>query len=247
MKVFIKSLDEVEEQFRSLYKQSGDGYVLNIDVKDHPEFKAVLSNRDEILDEKRKEAEKRRQAEADLEAAKREQNKGSAQTREEFEKVLADERAAHEKALEAERQAAADAKNQLRQFVIDQAVDTIARNLSGDDFDLIKPHIASRVDVVEADGKLKVVIKGDDGKPSGLTTEQFEADVRNNKKFERLIVGKQSSGAGSNGGGGNGTSEHEKYFDPKSPDFSLTKQIELEATDKAAFDVLSQKYDLSKV
>lgn len=247
MKLFIKSLDEVDEGMRSLYKKSGDGYVLDIDVKDHPEFKAVLSNRDEILDEKRKEAEKRRKAEEDLEAAKREQNKGSAQTREEFEKVLADERAAHEKAIEAERQAAAEAKQKLRQFVIDQAVDSMARNLSGDDFDLIKPHIASRVDVVEADGQMKVVIKGEDGKPSGLTTEQFEADVRNNKKFERLIVGKQSSGAGTQNGNGNGASEWDKYFDPKSPDFSITKQIELESSDKAAFDALASKFDLSKV
>lgn len=243
MKFFIKSLDEVEENLRGLYKPCEGGFSLDVDVKEHPEFQAVLKNKNDILEEKRIEAEKRRAAEAILDEENRKKSEANAKTREDFEKVLADERAHHAKQIEEMTAAQTEAKERLNKNILGGALDKLASALSGDDAELIKPHLASRLTTVEVDGELRIMVNGKDGKPSGLTVEQLEADIRNDKMFAALVKGRGSSGSGLQSSGNGHGNDSAKYFDPKSAEFSLQKQTEIQQKNPTLYSEMSAKFD----
>lgn len=241
MKFFIKDLNEVDESLRGQYKKVEGGYQLDINVEDIPDVQKLKKNRDDILEEKREEARKRREAEEKLEAEAHEKEKASAKTREEFEALLNKERekfAGKEKDLN---ERMARVTSQLKENMVGGAIKALATSLAGEDAALITPHIAARIDVVESDGVFKIVVKGKDGSSSDLTVDALGEEMKQDKMFASVINGRQSSGGGT-GNGGKGGADLEKYFDPKSPEFSITKQVEIEDSNPALYKELSDRF-----
>lgn len=245
IKFFVKDLNDVDEAYRAMYRKCEGGYQLDVNADDIPDVQRLKRNKDEILEEKRAEQEKRRKAEEELAAKQHDEEKAKAQTREEFEKLLDKERERNA-AKASELQAKLDAtSSQLKDTLVKSTIDTLAVELAGEDAELIKPHIAARIGVEEVDGKMKISIKGKDGQASTLTVEQLGSEFRGDKMFASVITGRSSSGAGTaSKGAGFGASENEKFFDPKSPDFSITKQIELEDSNPTLYKELSDKFNV---
>lgn len=244
MKFFIKELTDVEEQYRALYKKVEGGYQLNVDVSESAEFKAVLNNKNEILEEKRKlkaeldEAEAKRKKEDDEKAA------ANAQSREEFEKVLATERATHATEI-AKLQGVADKRfDQLKESLLNSTIDTVSLELAGDDAAILKPHVGTRLDIEEVDGVVKLIVKDKAGNKSTMTVEQLVDEIKEDKTFAAVVKGRESGGGGSQNKGGGGGADIEKFYDPKHVEYSLTKQCEIEDKNPALHAELLAKFKI---
>lgn len=258
MKLFVKDLNEVPEALRGEYKkvEGGEGYMQVVpDYNEHPEFKAVIKNKNDILEEKRKEVEKRQAAEDKVVRAEttvgelqRKIDQLGAKLPEDFQKQLDAEKLAGKTATEALQKKLDGLKEKVKTNLIKGTTDLLAKKLCGDDNALLmEPHLQSRFEVVEeTDGEFKLLVKGADGKPTGQTIDQLEAELRADKRYAALIKGRDSNGGDTRNNGGGGGDDLEKYFDRTKPEFSLSKQLEIEKSDKATFDRLAAKFDLSK-
>lgn len=248
LKSVIKSKEEFEklpEAIRALYVASADGiYVLDgLDISEHPEVIAIKKNKDDILDEKKKLQAKMNEEE---ETRRKKSVEGHEQNNQ-FKEALELERAkfADEKAKwEANNNGL---RNQLKSTLLDSRIDQLAMDLGGEKMaHLIRPHIASRLEVVEKDGKMNVFVKDGAGNVSSMTTEQLKKEFSEGETYAPFIKGRSSSGGGSkndNEGGSTQYGDAKNYFDPKHKDYSITKQAELEVSDPTLYQKLSAMFN----
>lgn len=83
----------------------------------------------------------------------------------------------------------------------DATVERIAAELFDKNAGIGKPHVASRLTVVDENGKrvLKVL---KDGAPSDMTTDDLKKEFLQDKSFAGILVGSRASGGSANGGNG---------------------------------------------
>lgn len=243
LKPMIEKLDDVAEALRALYKQGSDGkFYLEIDIDQHPRFKALEANKGEILDEKKKlqqkldeQAEKLRKDKVDGHISAQEFEQAKALMQSKFEEDMAKVTAS----LEA-------TKNQLKTTMVDNVVTQMAAQLSGDNAHLMAPILRGRLEIVDKDGQLKLFVKDASGNVSNMTVEQLQKEVADDKRYAAIVKGRDSSGGNSNGNGGgnsNTNAEFEKFFDRANPEYSLTKQAELQKSHPDVYKVLADKHD----
>ncbi len=72
----------------------------------------------------------------------------------------------------------------------------ISAEIFGENAELMKHHVDSRLSVDMADGTAKIRVLGADGKPSALTLAELKAELVNNEKFAPFVVGTKASGGG---------------------------------------------------
>jgi len=241
LKFVIDSLTGLDESLHSLYEEKDGKFFLKIDVTQHPDFKSVLSNKNEILDEKKQIQARLKE----IEDASHSNKVVDHEKANEFKQALELERKQFEDykaSIEAEKNGL---KDQLRTVLLDNRVQVMAADLAGDNAELIKPHIMSRLTIDEKDGKMELFVKDAAGNPSTTTIEQLQEELSKSETYLPILKGRDSSGAGStNDGGGSGNaSENEKYFDPTAPEYSIEKQTELEVSNKTLHDQLADKFD----
>ena len=240
---------KLDEKLQELYEGKDGSYQLKLDGGD--DLTGLKQHAEKLLDEKKKEADKRRELEAkltEMELKKKEEEEKLLLEKGEFEKVLEQKQKEFELKEKALVEKAEQAQNQMKDTLLNLEVTKVATELAGERAELITPHLQNRFDIVEKDGKLEVVIKDATGLPNpAMTADALIEEFKANELFEPIIKGRNSSGGGAgggSGGGGAGGSEWEQYFDPANASYNITKQVELEKDDKTLHDSLRKKFNL---
>lgn len=208
LKFKLASLEGIAEDVQKLYKKVADGSY-QLDLEGAPagggdDLAGLKAKVQELLDEKKTEQQKRKQAEdeaarikaeADLEAAKK---KGNI---DEITKSLRDMHAAE---LAKKDEVINSLNGTVTEITVGAKAQELAAKLakSPEVIPGLLPHIRSRLSVEVAEGKHTVRVMGDDGKPSALTIDEFEAHLKTVPYLQPLIIGSRASGGGNNGGGG---------------------------------------------
>lgn len=180
--------DALEDSQKALYKESGDIYQLAVDGL--PDVTGLQKKVDELLDEKKKEQQKRKEAEELAKKAAEEQAKKNGDV-EALEKSWAEKLAAKEQELMTQIN---DRDSRLKTLLVDNVAQSLSVKLAGDSAAVLMPHIRSRL-IVE-DGKTRII--DNDGKPSALTLDDLEKEFRNNKLFAPIVIGSKATGTGGN-------------------------------------------------
>lgn len=188
-KIGKEAFGELPETLQEYYKESDNGYVLDLDgVDDHPTVKGLKSKLDEVLGETKTEREKRKA----LEQAQSEAEKKAAEEKGEFEKLY---KKAQEE-LDNERKQGREFREQITQRDIKSSAQTIAQQLASKD--------AKRAGVL-ADYASKYA-KFEDGQIvyeiGGVKVDQSKVAEHLKSEYPFLVDGSQASGGGATGDGG---------------------------------------------
>lgn len=221
LKYKVASLDDVEEQFRSMYEESADGYTLKVDgVED---VSGLKSKNSELLGKLAREKEIREQLEADRRAAeeKRMQEKG------EFESLYKSEREKFQQLQERYESERSERINQTReQFAMSLAVE-----LSG--------ALGDRQTALMKKELLQYVQMHDEGPYFELGGFKVDADsIRSKMRTELPFL---CSGSGATGGqapGNNGKAVNAGSNPWSKETFNLTEQARIIKEDPAKAESL---------
>lgn len=203
LKFITDSLDGIDESLRGLYEQDGDKYRLKIEGLPQPEDTSGLKAKvDELLAEKKSEAEKRKAAE---EAARKAAEEAARKSGD----VEALDKSWQEKLSKRERELLDQLEShsaQVRELTVGRAATELATELavSGSAKALL-PHIQARLGMDMRDGRPTVVVLDADGKPSAATLAELKNEFASDPAFAPLIVGTRATGGGASGakhGGG---------------------------------------------
>lgn len=243
LKPIVADINIVKEEHRGLYTQTADGaWALNISIEGHEPVAGLKAKTNELLGEVKttKSENARLQAEATARAEK------DLIAKNEFDKVLASRQADFDKKA-ADAQLKIDGlQGKIKNSLMDKALTDVATQLFGKDADIFKPSIAGRFDIIEDGDGFSVQIKDINGNASAMTSDQLIEEFKADERLQKFIVGRESSGGGAPGGSA-GTSvgadeAWATFYDRKSSDFSLSKQIELEDKDPEMHKRLSSKF-----
>ncbi|GEM_PF-203442 len=186
---------------KALYKESGDGYQVQIEgMPDTSELDGLKKKVDELMTEKKTEQAARRKAEEDAKKAAEEQAKKNGDV-EALEKSWAQKLAEAEAKSKAE---IASLNTSLHGLLVDNVAQKLATELAGDAAPVMLPHIKSRLAIEEKDGQHVTRILDGAGKPSAASIDELKKEFVGNAAFKGVIIGSKASGTGGNGGGNPG-------------------------------------------
>ncbi|TQI84813.1 hypothetical protein FHU12_2335 [Serratia marcescens] len=186
---------------KALYKESGDGYQVQIEgMPDTSELDGLKKKVDELMTEKKTEQAARRKAEEDAKKAAEEQAKKNGDV-EALEKSWAQKLADAEAKSKAE---IASLNTSLHGLLVDNVAQKLATELAGDAAPVMLPHIKSRLAIEEKDGQHVTRILDGAGKPSAASIDELKKEFVGNAAFKGVIIGSKASGTGGNGGGNPG-------------------------------------------
>lgn len=92
----------------------------------------------------------------------------------------------------------------LKKNTVDAAARSLASELSGENADIILPHIRNRLGFELTDGNPQVRVLGDDGSPTADTLDDLKNFYFTNQKFAPIVIGSKASGGGAAGDKGSG-------------------------------------------
>lgn len=153
------------------------------------QFEAVKANRDELLGEKKREANKRREAEEAARAAADEK----AHATKDYEQLFKSSEAEREKSkaeLETLKTGIANEKT------VNEATKIASALAEGTNVELLADFVKRRL--TYNDGEIKVV--NQKGELTVSTTDDLTKEFQNDVRYSALLKGNQSSGGGANGG-----------------------------------------------
>lgn len=216
LKKKVKSLDEVQEQYRDLYVEKDGEFVLEVDGE---EDTGALKRAKDHEKKRRQDAEqKTRELEEQMADLQEQLNDLNGQKDDKdksgIEKKWQDKYNKREKELTDQ----LDSLNkEINTLLIDNVADQIAADLS-DSPAVIRPHIRQRLTVERVDGKAVTRVKDSDGELSALTVDELKSEFQSNNDFASVIRGSKGSGSGANGGqGGQGGKPSKPDFTKASP------------------------------
>jgi hypothetical protein len=230
------------DSVKELYKKSGDNYILDVDIKESPDYIALLGNRNTVLDEKKAEEKKRKSLEDENEKT----HIANLEEKQEYEKLLDIKTEKFKTDIKSANDKIIILQKQLENTLLDSAVESMSIKLAGDSAELIKPHLKNRLVMKDVDGQLKLFVTDVTGTASAMTLDQLSKEFEENNLYAPIISGRQSSGGGAGGDGGSSSGAatdyavQEAYFKPESR--NLTKQSELLQIDPELYKKLSDKY-----
>lgn len=151
----------------------------------------------ELLNEKKSEAAKRKEAEeAAIKAAEEAARKAG-----DVEAVEKSLRSKYAKELEARETEIKAATSQLRGLLVKQEAMRIAASyaVDSDSVTTLARLIETNLDMDVRDGEYTTIVKGPDGKPTGLTLDEFEKGLVQDKSLARLLKASDATGGGAKG------------------------------------------------
>lgn len=214
-KITKEEFDALDPSLQAHYKGDGAGYVLDTDAQS--DDTTALRNahertKEELRQLRADETERLRLAEERI----REELRANGNTAE-LERRLTQEREQLRTELtqQTERRT-----QQLSRVLVQDRAQSLARELSGDSWMVILPHIQSRLTAdLDSDVPACKVIAAD-GQPSTLSVDDLKKEFLNNPAFASIIVGVNSSGGGAGRKTGGDASK-------KPEDYSQQERIEL--------------------
>ncbi len=202
----LDSLEGVDETTQAMYVEKDGKYVLNIEGLPQPEDVSGLKSKvQELLDEKKAEAEKRKAAEEQARLDREEALRKSGNV-EELEKSWSEKYNRREAELngllEQER---GTLSTQIWDLTVGRTATDIATTLAiPGSAKALLPHIERRLSVEQRDGKPTVVVLDQAGKLSATTVDELKAEFMKDPAFGPLIAGSKASGGGAGGAGSGG-------------------------------------------
>ncbi|AWQ81531.1 hypothetical protein [Pseudomonas aeruginosa] len=206
LKFQLDSLEGVDESVAALYVEKDGKFVLGIEgLPQQEDVSGLKAKIQELLDEKKAEADKRKAAEEQARLEREEALRKSGNV-EELEKSWSEKYSRREaeltSALETER---ATLQGQIRDLTVGRTATEIATTLAvPGSAKALLPHIERRLSVEQRDGKPTVVVLDAAGKLSAATLDELKAEFTNDPAFAPLIAGSKASGGGAGGAGKGG-------------------------------------------
>lgn len=104
-------------------------------------------------------------------------------------------------------------EKQISVLLLGGKAESMARELAGDSWKLLLPHIKARLSVDMSGDTPSISVLTEDGNPSTLTLEDLKKEFLQDKSYAAILVGVKSSGggAGRNSGGGAPSKKPEEY------------------------------------
>lgn len=200
----LDSIDSLDDGVKALYQkdEASGKFRLGIEGLPQPEDVTGLKNKlNELLNEKKSEAEKRKAAEEAARKAAEEAAKKNGDT-EALEKSWQEKFAAREAELSAELE---KYKGTVVSLTSGQTATKLAAELSVQgSADVLLPHIERRLKTEYRDTGPVTTVLDKGGKPSAMSVEDLKKEFAENPAFAPLIVGSKASGAGPHGNKGGG-------------------------------------------
>ena len=206
LKFQLDSLDGVDESIQALYVEKDGKFVLGIEGLPQPEDVSGLKSKvQELLDEKKAEADKRKAAEEQARLDREEALRKSGNV-EELEKSWSEKYARREAELTGQLESTNNTlQGQIRDLTVGRTATEIATTLAiPGSAKALLPHIERRLSVEQRDGKPTVVVLDAAGKLSAATLDELKAEFTNDPAFGPLIAGSKASGGGAGGAGKGG-------------------------------------------
>lgn len=206
LKFQLDSLDGVDEAVRPLYTEKDGKFVLGVDgLPPQEDVSGLKSKVEELLAEKKAEAEKRKAVE-DQATKDREEALRKAGNVEELEKSWSDKYSRREAELSGQLETERTTLHaQIRELTVGRAAADLANELAvTGSAKALLPHIERRLDVELRDGKPTVVVRDSSGKASAATLDELKKEITADTAFAPLIAGSKASGGGAAGARGVG-------------------------------------------
>ncbi|BAQ75147.1 uncharacterized protein POS17_3453 [Pseudomonas sp. Os17] len=205
LKFQLDTLEGVDESVRAFYTEKEGKYVLGIEGLPQPEDVSGLKSKvEELLAEKKSEADKRKAAEEQARLEREEALRKSGNV-EELEKSWSEKYSRREAELNGQLESERNTlQGQIRDLTVGRTATEIATTLAiPGSAKALLPHIERRLSVEQRDGKPTVVVLDQAGKLSATTLEELKSEFTKDPAFGPLIAGSKASGGGA-GGAGNG-------------------------------------------
>jgi len=203
LKFEVKTLEGLDEGIAKLYKEvtAEDGtkvFRLQAEGIRNDEIPKMQAKLDVLLTEKKEEKRKREEAETAAAEAKRAQAEKDGDV-EAIKKSMRDHFEPIIKKLE-DRNGLL--QNQVQQHLItDEAMRiATAKAVDTESIPTLAKLIEADLMVEEQDGVFSTVVKGANGKSSGLSVDEFSAKLDSNTSLARLIKANDAAGGGAKGG-----------------------------------------------
>lgn len=206
LKYQIDSLEGLDESIQAMYAEKDGKFVLAIEgLPQQEDVSGLKAKVQELLDEKKAEADKRKAAEEQARLEREEALRKSGNV-EELEKSWSEKYSRREaeltSALETER---TTLQGQIRDLTVGRTATEIATTMAvPGSAKALLPHIERRLSVEQRDGKPTVVVLDAAGKLSAATLDELKAEFTNDPAFAPLIAGSKASGGGAGGAGKGG-------------------------------------------
>lgn len=233
-KITKAEYDALSDDFKSEYSPAGNDYILSLEGG--PDAKA--GEKFEKERDRRRAAEKRAQdAEAKI-----------TELEDQFSDTAAAINTATKRATDAETKLKAAEEKYVAYVTkaeVDAAANKLAANLAPNAAKVLFPHVRARLALDMADTNApRVVVLGDDGKPSDKKLEDLEKEFRDNKDFAGIIVTSRASGGNASRGapiapgngfpaGGAGVSSPKSLADMRPSELAASLEAKVEARRRA--------------
>lgn len=189
----VDSLEGMEESIASLYRQTDNGYVL--DVQGVP-----ASNAEDVTGLKSA-LEKVREERNNLRDEKKQAEESSRKSKEEAAKKSGDVESLDKQWKEKYNQDTQRLQNSLNNVLVDKVATEISSSLAiSGSAEVLYPHVKSRLSVnYDDDGNPMTQVLDKDGKESSLTLGELKKEISEEKAFSPILAGSKASGSGAGG------------------------------------------------
>lgn len=228
LKFELDSLEGLDEAHKSFYEEKDGKYTLKVDGLPQPnseELEGLRRNRDELLAEKKAEQQKRKEAE---EKARKDAEENAKKTGdiEALEKSWQEKLSKREtELLEKNQQYEARIHNLT---VVAEASKLASKLAIQGSESVLLPHIAPRLQAEFVNGEVKFRVLDKQGKPSAMTIDDLEKEIRSDVAFKPMIRASSASGSGASGANGGSATK-------KPNEMTNAERIEWQRTDPQGF------------
>ncbi|WP_040263682.1 hypothetical protein [Pseudomonas massiliensis] len=223
--------DALEPSLQAFYKAQGENYVLAVEGLPEPEDTSGLKAKvDQLLAEKKAEAEKRKQAEDAARLAAEEAARKNGDT----EALDRSWNEKHTKALTEKEQALGALQAQVHALTVGATAARLAGELAVQGSALVLQQlIEPRLSMEIRDGKPVVVVLDAERRPSALTVDEFKQQLFNDASLAPLIAASKATGGGASGGKGGGAAK-------KFSEMTGMERVELRRNNPAEYERLKK-------
>lgn len=209
MKINItkEEYDAMDESIQGLYIENGDeGFKL--DLEDLEDTGALKRAKEHEKDARKKAEAKAREFESsmkELQDQMEELQNGASRKKGDVDSLEKSYQKKMQDLEEKYREQVDGLTNTLKKNTVDATARQLASDLSGENAEIILPHIRNRLAFEYENGEAKVRVLDENGEVTADTVEDLKTSYFTNDKFSPIIVGSKASGgsaAGAKGGGG---------------------------------------------